>query len=75
MTVEISAMQHEDMGTKLEAAWQSGDAPDVYMERGGGELARQRACGPCLVPPAAWGIMAAVPHSLSSWVLPSAKDH
>lgn len=39
VTVEISAMQHEDMLTKLDAAFQSGDAPDVYMERGGGELA------------------------------------
>ena len=37
--IEVSAMQHEDMGTKLEAAWQSGDVPDIYMERGGGELA------------------------------------
>ena len=39
VTVEVSAMQHEDMLTKLDAAFQSGDAPDVYMERGGGELA------------------------------------
>src|SRR6478752_2224822 len=39
VTIEISAMQHEDMLTKLDAAFQSGDAPDVYMERGGGELA------------------------------------
>ncbi len=39
VTVEISALQHEDMLTKLDAAFQSGDAPDVYMERGGGELA------------------------------------
>lgn len=38
VTVEVSAMQHEDMVTKLEAAWQSGDVPEVYMERGGGEL-------------------------------------
>ena len=37
--VEVTAMQHEDMLTKLDAAFQSGDAPDVYMERGGGELA------------------------------------
>src|SRR3954447_5591579 len=37
--IEISAMQHEDMLTKLDAAFQSGDAPDIYMERGGGELA------------------------------------
>ncbi|WP_315094576.1 extracellular solute-binding protein [uncultured Cellulomonas sp.] len=39
VTVEVSAMQHEDMLTKLDAAFQSGDAPDIYMERGGGELA------------------------------------
>jgi raffinose/stachyose/melibiose transport system substrate-binding protein len=37
--VEISALQHEDMLTKLDASFQSGDVPDVYMERGGGELA------------------------------------
>ena len=39
VTIQVSAMQHEDMLTKLDAAFQSGDAPDVYMERGGGELA------------------------------------
>lgn len=39
VTVDVQPMQHEDMLTKLEAAWQSGDTPDVYMERGGGELA------------------------------------
>jgi raffinose/stachyose/melibiose transport system substrate-binding protein len=38
VTIEVSAMAHEDMVTKLEAAFQSGDAPDIYMERGGGEL-------------------------------------
>ena len=37
--IQISALQHEDMLTKLDAAFQGGDAPDVYMERGGGELA------------------------------------
>lgn len=39
VTIQVSAMQHEDMLTKLDASFQSGDAPDVYMERGGGELA------------------------------------
>ncbi len=39
VTIEITALQHEDMLTKLDAAFQSGDAPDIYMERGGGELA------------------------------------
>ncbi|HET6919829.1 MAG TPA: extracellular solute-binding protein, partial [Jiangellaceae bacterium] len=37
--VQVSAMAHEDMVDKLGAAFQSGDVPDVYMERGGGELA------------------------------------
>src|SRR5690349_6264488 len=37
--IEIQAMAHEDMVDKLAAAFQSGDIPDVYMERGGGELA------------------------------------
>ena len=39
VTIQVNAMQHEDMLTKLDAAFQSGDTPDVYMERGGGELA------------------------------------
>ena len=37
--IKISAMAHEDMVDKLDAAFQSDDIPDVYMERGGGELA------------------------------------
>ena len=36
--VKVQAFAHEDMLTKLDAAFQSGDVPDVYMERGGGEL-------------------------------------
>ncbi|MDP2772405.1 MAG: extracellular solute-binding protein [Nocardioides sp.] len=39
VNVEIEAMAHEDMVDKLAAAFQSGDLPDIYMERGGGELA------------------------------------
>lgn len=39
VTVEVTAMAHEDMVDKLAAAFQSGDLPDLYMERGGGELA------------------------------------
>lgn len=45
VTVEVSAMQHDDMVTKLDAAFQSGDAPDIYMERGGGELAAHVEAG------------------------------
>ncbi|HEX6194432.1 MAG TPA: extracellular solute-binding protein [Jiangellaceae bacterium] len=38
VTIEINAQAHEDMVTRLEAAMQSGDMPDIFMERGGGEL-------------------------------------
>jgi raffinose/stachyose/melibiose transport system substrate-binding protein len=39
VTVQVEAMQHEDMVTKLQAAMQAGtDVPDVFMSRGGGEL-------------------------------------
>src|SRR6478735_5606096 len=37
--IKVSAMAHEDMVDKLDAAFQSDDVPDIYMERGGGELA------------------------------------
>ncbi len=43
--IQVEALQHEDMGTKLEAAFQSGDLPDIYMERGGGELADHVSAG------------------------------
>lgn len=45
VTIKVEALQHEDMGTKLEAAFQSGDLPDIYMERGGGELADHVSAG------------------------------
>jgi raffinose/stachyose/melibiose transport system substrate-binding protein len=45
VTIEISALAHEDMLTRLDAAFQTGDAPDVYMERGGGELASHVEAG------------------------------
>lgn len=45
VTVTISAMQHEDMLTKLNAAFQTGDTPDVFMERGGGEMAAHVEAG------------------------------
>jgi raffinose/stachyose/melibiose transport system substrate-binding protein len=38
VTIEINAQAHEDMVTRLEAAMQAGDMPDIFMERGGGEL-------------------------------------
>lgn len=37
--VNIQAIQNEDMDGKLQTALNSGDAPDVFMARGGGKLA------------------------------------
>ena len=48
VTVQVEAMQHEDMLTKLQAAFQGGDSsqiPDVYMSRGGGELQAEVEAG------------------------------
>ena len=45
VTIEVSALQHEDMLTKLDAAFQTGDHPDIFMERGGGELKAHVAAG------------------------------
>ena len=46
VTIEITAQEHEDMLTRLNAAFQSGDMPDIYMERGGGELVAHVEAGP-----------------------------
>src|SRR5690606_20625807 len=45
VTIEITPLAHEDMLTRLDAAFQTGDTPDVYMERGGGELAAHVEAG------------------------------
>lgn len=45
VTIEIEAMAHEDMTTQLEGAFQSGNIPDIYMERGGGELRQHVEAG------------------------------
>ncbi|GAB2457931.1 extracellular solute-binding protein [Nocardioides hungaricus] len=45
VNIEISAMAHQSMVDKLAAGFQSGDVPDVYMERGGGELADRVEAG------------------------------
>ena len=37
--VTVQAIQNEDMDGKLQTALNSGDAPDVFMARGGGKLA------------------------------------
>ena len=39
VTISIQAIQNEDMDGKLQTALNSGDAPDIFMARGGGKLA------------------------------------
>jgi ABC-type glycerol-3-phosphate transport system substrate-binding protein len=39
VTIEIQAIQNEEMDGKLQTALNSGDAPDLFMARGGGKLA------------------------------------
>lgn len=36
--ISIQAIQNEDMDGKLQTALNSGDAPDIFMARGGGKL-------------------------------------
>jgi len=45
VTVEIQAVQNEEMDGKLQTALNSGDAPDLFMARGGGKLADIVAAG------------------------------
>ncbi|GAA4907631.1 extracellular solute-binding protein [Tessaracoccus lubricantis] len=39
VTFEIQVIQNEDMDGRLQTALNSGDAPDIFMARGGGKLA------------------------------------
>jgi raffinose/stachyose/melibiose transport system substrate-binding protein len=39
VTIEVQSIQNEDMDGKLQTALNSGDAPDIFMARGGGKLA------------------------------------
>lgn len=45
VTIEIEAMEHTDMVDRLAVSWQTGDNPDVFMERGGGEMAAKVEAG------------------------------
>ncbi|WP_454050349.1 extracellular solute-binding protein [Cellulomonas sp. Marseille-Q8402] len=39
VTITVQSIQNEDMDGKLQTALNSGDAPDIFMARGGGKLA------------------------------------
>ncbi|MET0297789.1 MAG: extracellular solute-binding protein [Microbacterium sp.] len=39
VTIDVQSVQNEEMDGKLQTALNSGDAPDIFMARGGGKLA------------------------------------
>lgn len=45
VTIKVQAIQNEDMDGKLQTALNSGDAPDIFLARGGGKLADVVAAG------------------------------
>ncbi|MHA7240507.1 ABC transporter substrate-binding protein [Arthrobacter sp. TMS1-12-1] len=45
VTIDIQSIQNEEMDGKLQTALNSGDAPDIFMARGGGKLADVVAAG------------------------------
>lgn len=45
VTIEAQAIQNEDLDGKLQTALNSGDAPDVFLQRGGGKMAAMVAAG------------------------------
>ncbi|MDW5324236.1 extracellular solute-binding protein [Plantactinospora sp. KLBMP9567] len=46
--IEIQSIQNEDLDGKLQTALNSGDAPDVFMQRGGGKMAAMVKAGQLL---------------------------
>lgn len=45
VTIKMQSIQNEEMDGKLQTALNSGDAPDIFMARGGGKLADVVAAG------------------------------
>jgi raffinose/stachyose/melibiose transport system substrate-binding protein len=43
--IEIQSIQNEDLDGKLQTALNSGDAPDVFLQRGGGKMAAMVKAG------------------------------
>ena len=39
VTIKIQSIQNEDLDGKLQTALNSGDAPDIFLQRGGGKMA------------------------------------
>ncbi|KQV06203.1 ABC transporter substrate-binding protein [Leifsonia sp. Root112D2] len=45
VTIKIQTIQNEDLDGKLQTALNSGDAPDIFLQRGGGKMAAMAAAG------------------------------
>jgi len=45
VTIEVQSIQNEDLDGKLQTALNSGDAPDIFLQRGGGKMAAMVAAG------------------------------
>jgi raffinose/stachyose/melibiose transport system substrate-binding protein len=45
VNIEIQSIQNEDLDGKLQTALNSGDAPDIFMQRGGGKMAAMVKAG------------------------------
>ncbi|GAA1449104.1 ABC transporter substrate-binding protein [Leifsonia poae] len=45
VTIKIQAIQNEDLDGKLQTALNSGDAPDIFLQRGGGKMAAMADAG------------------------------
>jgi raffinose/stachyose/melibiose transport system substrate-binding protein len=45
VTIKIQTVQNEDLDGKLQTALNSGDAPDIFLQRGGGKMAAMAAAG------------------------------
>ncbi|MBT2483456.1 MULTISPECIES: ABC transporter substrate-binding protein [unclassified Microbacterium] len=45
VSIEIQSIQNEDLDGKLQTALNSGDAPDIFLQRGGGKMAAMVKAG------------------------------
>src|SRR6185312_16259984 len=45
VTIKMQSIQNEDLDGKLQTALNSGDAPDIFLQRGGGKMAAMVQAG------------------------------
>ena len=45
VTIKVQSIQNEDLDGKLQTALNSGDAPDIFLQRGGGKMAAMVPAG------------------------------